>query len=889
MHFIKIRNILILFVLLLRSGWLVADCAESPGETKQKISLSYTSASHSGNSSQIIISRMLSALAGPKALNPIKRPAVFEVKAFWHKTIDTLVHLNGGISLKYIGQLADYNGIDLSGFLLPDSAEIRIKAPDGRGLSLFTVKVIGDSCSFSASLKAGIQLGSVEVSRLIYTEGAWARFEKAMVSVNYYTAWDKILPFLSSRNQVYSEYCLDEFVDWYIMTVRSKKGGRLSGLDDPGFRGQDPANLADRSRRFEGECYRRWLQLEKLPCTKENNDFFSHLEIAKYRLVNDVKELMVSPYYTDPHAHSLLQELAVIDNNNSQSDDSLSFNRLFRLICPNCDSVAFNQFIDENIGLLTDSLKLYLQRERFSDAEIWGQNLKTLAEIRGQDKSIDKAYQLLSEVHNGILDSWLQVAMKALRLGSLEMSVRYINLAGEYARKHPRTLIADDAIKSVITALVDTSLNRAQKLRGQNQSEKALAILDLVIPMVDSLNQYTRKDQLKMVYCLIAQDHYDQLLNRSLSLISTNKIGAGAGLADEALQYRFENREVLTKRGEEGTILKHLALYKVDTLLKRSYPDARLDRLVQVLDSAYYCFNVAAPLKCDTLYPSFSKLVLQFSRVFPDSINALIDKDQYSLATYWVDAIRLRVPEFIPFSDSAVVSSLNASLEELESGACVMSRDVFQRNLMKAEDFSIQGRYREASQYSAKAATHLAAVLSCRADTSAYFALNRKYGLRWNFSNRQYLMDSLMQQGFLSEALQIYDTLYKQRRRSSLLMTEFYLKSEAELITSYQNPTLSDTLVKRMIKRDQPESVLAALESLKEIGAPDSLSFHIQSLLGESLARPYSEETSTNELVVVMKGYKMGDLYYRKLRDTFLEKLKCSTMTKRYLKVRAKY
>ena len=889
MHFVNFRNILILFVLLLRSGWLIADSADSPSETKQRISLAYSSASHSGNGSQIIVSRMLSALAGPKALNPNKRPAIFEVNISYRKTIDTLVHLSGGASLKYVGQLSDYNGIDLSGFLLPDSVEIRVKAPDGRGLSLSTVKLNEDSCSFSASLKAGIQVGSVEVTRLIYSEEAWSRFEKAMVSVNYYTAWDKLLPFLSSRNQVYSDYCLDEFVDWYIMTIRSKKGSMLSGLDNPRFRGQDPANLAERSKRFEGDCYRRWLQLEKLPCTKSDNDFFSHADIAKFRLVNDIKELMSSPYYTDPHAHSLLQELAVMDNNNGPSDDSLSFSRLSRLICRGCDSATFNQFIDENIGLLTDSLRLYLQRERYSDAEIWGQNLKTLAEIRGQGQGIDKAYQLLSEVHNGILDSWLKVATKALRLGSLDMSVRYINLASEYARKHPRTLIAGDAIKSVITALVDTSLNRAQKLRGQNQSERALAILDLVIPMVDSLNQYTRKDQLKMVYCLIAQDHYDQLLNRSLSLISTNKIGAGAGLADEALQYRFENREVLTKRGEEGIILKHLALYKVDTLLKRSYPNAMLGRLVQVLDSAYNCFNVAAPLKCDTLYPSFSKLVLQFSRVFPDSINALIDRDEYSLATYWVDAIRLRVPEFVPFSDSAVVSSLNASLEELESGACVMSRDAFQRNLMKAEDLSVQGRYREASQFSAKAATHLAAVLTCRADTSVYFLLNRKYGSRWNFSNRQFLMDSLMRQGALSEALPLYDTLYQQRKRSSLLMTEFYMKSEEELITSYQNPILTDTLVRRMINRDQPESVFSALESLKQNGMVDSLSFNIQTFLGESLAKPFTEETSKEEIVALMKGYKMGDSYYRKLRDTFLEKLQCSSMTKRYLKIRAKY
>ena len=199
MHFVNFRNILILFVLLLRSGWLIADSADSPSETKQRISLAYSSASHSGNGSQIIVSRMLSALAGPKALNPNKRPAIFEVNISYRKTIDTLVHLSGGASLKYVGQLSDYNGIDLSGFLLPDSVEISVKAPDGRGLSLSTVKLNEDSCSFSASLKAGIQVGSVEVTRLIYSEEAWSRFEKAMVSVNYYTAWDKLLPFLSSR------------------------------------------------------------------------------------------------------------------------------------------------------------------------------------------------------------------------------------------------------------------------------------------------------------------------------------------------------------------------------------------------------------------------------------------------------------------------------------------------------------------------------------------------------------------------------------------------------------------------------------------------------------------------------------------------------------------
>jgi hypothetical protein len=889
MHSTIFRVSLLFIFLIMRSGFVVADSANTPNESKQRISIAFSNANHSGNSSQIIVSRMLSALATPKALNPQKRPAVFEVSVSWNKSIDTLIHLYGAVAMKYIGQLDDYYGINLSNFMMPDSIEIRGKAPDGKSLFNSIIALDGDTCLFFKSLNVETQIGSVIVTRLIFSERTLVRFEKALTAINNYLAWDKLLPFLTERNQSYSDDCLDEFVDWYIMTIRSKVGSSFSKLDDPGFRKQDPLNLLDRSRKFEGDCYRRWLHLEKSACLRDGGGQFKPEGIAKNRIANNVRELIAHPYYTDPHAHSLLKELSIIESNRQGRNDSLSFVRLFGLVCPDCDSTLLNRFIDENIRLLADSLSTYLQRGRFSEAEIWAQNNVTLSQIRGLEEGIDRAYQSLSEVHNGILDSWLKVATKALRLGSLEMSIRYIKMAGEYAKKYPRTLIADDAIKSVVTALVDTSLNRAQKLRAQNQSDKALVLLDQVIPLADSLEQFTRKDQLKMVYCLIAQDHYDHLLNKSLSLITSNKISAGAGFADEALNYRFENRQVLTKRGEEQLILKHLALYKIDTLVKRSYNNVKLDRLIQVLDSSYYCFNAMAPLKADTLYPYFSKLVLQFSMIFPDSVNKMIDNDNYSLATYWVNAIRTRVPAFIPFADSSVVSVLNTSLEELESGACVMSRDAFQRSIMKAEDLSIQKRYREAFSFFTVAASHLAAVLQCHADTSSYFALNRKFGVRWNFSNRQFLMDSLMRQGDVVSALSIYDSLYQQRKRSSTLMSEFYIQSDVEMIVSYRDPLLIDTLVNRMIKRDQPEGVFEALESLRAIGVVDSLYAPIQVLLGRFLAKPYEEGSSTEQLVMLMKGYKMGDPYYKQLRDTFLDRVNVSTISKKYLKARTKF
>ncbi|NOX85019.1 MAG: hypothetical protein GXO86_03485 [Chlorobi bacterium] len=784
------------------------------------------------------------------------------------------------VYLKFVTEKLDgetrYRDFNIDTLLIPSAFKgvLSITQKNGKvvdyPLEMLLTGGIVDMGSIEPAINAEGQLeATIRIDRFIYSRSVYEAFMKAADLINNYYAYNEILNRLLKKYQKAGINRGHEtsqlFVAWheimriysYIESYHFKENLLLKEYD--------PANFLAKCEKLK-RLGRRATTLRKMVLQSGKSTQLSEKEqfALKYTGLSATYSNLSGQYqpYIATGFGQVVRIFPGYEDMEAIAEEAVFYDVFENLDQPSTPQLIYNYFID---------LASYTYRNgRYVSALDFIYNAKVIEDYFKEIKRTPEFEELYMKTLDGVLRSYLEVAIIAYRRGSYTMADRYYRKAEEaydyYQSLQYGSRMPTDAFLMFIEEQVELSYG----LLKSSQYYKAVAILDKASEISSSKNINTDSVAFDSAYSIGYRGIYGLKLDSLSMKIQNGNARNALSELDDVYDFSMSHNHYIKGNGNRKFLEMAEFFYKIyyDQGLKLMNSPRNDDALQALLE--------AQTIRDKYLHreePELDSLI--------DSATVPVILDLAKKASFEVWANRIEEAEQM-YSDLLAMQNRYHQQDNPEINEAVhnLREKIDNRNCVTAANRcfalskQVENRIRHNNFDEAKQLLDLAYGVirnnpGCRINQSKFDLYRKKYKTVFTYLGIKKTARNSLDSGDYSRAVKQYIRLEKYYSENNLKNYNLQPVLLDDVVKSVALPAFTDAVCKYFIKQKNYKQAFYYLSVLKEQNVPSKNVKDLQVLLGSLLAQ--NDSTLNDNPKARVREYTGGEKWYRYFRLAYMQ------------------
>jgi len=455
----------------------------------------------------------------------------------------------------------NYLGYNMAAYLIPGSFTANIHdAGSGEVVRMVEVET-GDSLMAGFSWTATHQPAgfyyTFQAPR--YNERRWEDFRQAQYQVRDYFAMCEAASDLRLQLKQFFTTKQENLTEAWALFLESQRvrvllDRLLNGIHLP-LEKQDPCKLKEIHSETDVELYRLRLFLERNQQVGMAGPPFP-VSIAE-NILDKHRYWLMHSGFLNPFYNKVFTEIALFKWNPESFAD---VREIFGTTAANSGIDKPEDYLKEIAGMLSQksfqTFEQWMGMGRYAQAAILLENALTLAEASGADDLYDLYKTQRARPAMGIFNTYLTVALDAVKRGNLKISGSYLDKALEYQRGNRYLPGSSFKAKEVYESFADACLDKAMELQYQGRPGEAMPFLEKATEYAARLSIYDRFNELSLTKRAVLQNLYTRKITTALSMLKAGHYLEGKLGIDEALAVRKLDAQSVARIPAEDSAMR---------------------------------------------------------------------------------------------------------------------------------------------------------------------------------------------------------------------------------------------------------------------------------------------------------------------------------------------
>lgn len=750
----------------------------------------------------------------------------------------------------------------LSGVLrFTDDDLVSIEVPvelllSGGVIDLSELNVSPDSL---AKLKARIK-----VEKFVYTEEQWEAFQDKAQLINLYYAYNEILDRLIEkfqqegihRNQSGSKV----FLAWHeISRINSyiKSHDFSANLN---LRQNDPKNFLSnvaKSYRLEKRANTLFVQVLNL---KSKSSLYGKKIYCRGLTDLSINYSKLAALYQPYIASGFDQVVRIFPN-------EVEFERIkkaagFYDVFNKIDSVSttqniYNNYIQSAIET-NKSEKFVLTLDLLYNAALISDNFQEV------NKSVLQN-QIYARTLDGLMSSYLHVAIMAYGAGSFDMADVYYRKAMDIYQLHQVNLGGEALSANSFLSFIEQQVDLAYGLMTDEKFRDGLRLVDQANSISNTHGLDYNGSYLDSAYTIGYLGIFKEKLDSVGNLIESTKIEQALSALEFAANFSEEKDNYIHGTGDDE--LKKHAQSLFDIYLNRGN---RLMKSKQA-EEALFAFLDAQSINELYLQEDYSQLDSLIYHATVPVILELLKKAEFEIWTNRMDNANLLLIKALALQEKydqkdnpELITAFAALQFKIRNRACVnLGNKIFELQ-KKSENRTKSKKYAEADSFVKEAFALLHEKPECEIDSSRMSETKQKYRAVFIFSNLMSSIENEFQAGDFRKTVLDFTQAVDFYRANNIDKFGVDKPDLRKFVSQTNSKGLTAACVEFTIQQHNFDEAFFYLNSLKDAGVPSKETKELQKEIGTGL----SKNGNTRDQ---LEKFTKGDKWFRYFRTTYLK------------------
>lgn len=715
----------------------------------------------------------------------------------------------------------------------------------------------------------GALIAEIRINRFMYTKYKYNKFRKTTNLINNYYAYGQVLKRLVSKfykNGINrNQYPSDLFLAWHEITRADSYIKSYNFSDRLSLNLHDPEGFLVR--------YERLKRFKKRATTLRNQEIAS----KKYTSSDDKKQFVLklsglSAAYSNlegnfqPYLSTGFGQMVRLYSNHKELD-AIKEEAAYYDVSRQSEQASTSQLIYNNFIQLAN---LTYKNGKYVSALDFIYDAKVMEDYFPGIERSDDFDNLYSKTLDGVLRSYLEVAVVAYKKGSYLMADRYYRKAEEAYDYYRKLQYGSKMPTDAFLMFIEQQVEISYELLASKKYYEAVKLLDNASDISTSKQIITDSLSIKSAYSIGYSGIYHMKLDSLAMRMDKDNPDSALSALNEVYDFSVDHSSYLKGNGDQRFVEMARVFYdfyfdRGRQLMNSPKQDEALDDLLE-----------AKSINEKYIHDEISGLDSLIDDATVPVILVLAKKAGFEVWANRVDNARQLYGQIQQMQikyhqqDNEILNMALADLHQrIENRTCIsVSNECFAlekqvENRIKYKNFS------EAQQLLAKADTLIRQNKRCDIDPSGFDAVKQKYQTVFKYIDLRKEAEKSFGLGRYNLALQQYQgakNFYSSHALSRYGVQQVSIKS---VVKSAKNASFTKSACRYALTLQDYKSAFYFLTLLKDQNVPPKTVKDLQQSIGNALARnDMNYEKNPKEIV---QQYTGGEKWYRYFRVAYLQ------------------
>ncbi len=709
----------------------------------------------------------------------------------------------------------------------------------------------------------------IRIDRFIYSRSAYQAFMKAADRVNNYYAYNEILNRLLKKYQKNginrSHETSQLFVAWHeIMRVHNYIES-YNFKENLLLKEYDPANFLSKCEKLK-RLGRRATTLRKMVLESGNSTQLSEKEqfALKYTGLSATYSNLSGQYqpYIATGFGQVVRIFPGLHDMEAIAEEAAFYDVFDKLDQPSTPQLIYNYFID---------LASYTYKNgRYVSALDFIYNAKVVEDYFKEIKRTPEFEELYLKTVNGVLRSYLEVAIIAYRRGSYTMADRYYRKAEDAYDYYQSMQYGNRMPTDAFLMFIEEQVELSYGLLKSSQYYKAVAILDKASEISLSKNINTDSVDFDSAYSIGYRGIYGLKLDSLSMKIQNGEAKDALSELDEVYDFSMNHNHYINGNGNRKFLELAEFFYKIyyDQGRKMMNSPRNEDALQALLE--------AQTIRDKYLHREEPELD---SLIDSATVPVILDLAKKASFEVWANRIEkagemyseiLNMQSRYHQQDNPEINKVVSNLrEKIANRNCVTAANQCFALSKQVETRIRHNNFDKAKQLLDNAYGIIQNNPGCRIDQSKFDLYRKKYRKVFTYLGIKKTARESLDTGKYDRALEQYVRLEKYYSENNLKNYAIEPVLLNDVVKSVALPDFTDAVCRYYIKQKDYRQAFYYLSVLKEQNVPSKNVKDLQVLLGSLLAQNDSALAANPREMV--REYTGGEKWYRYFRYAYMQ------------------